>query len=193
MTIRQSILALLSEQPMYGAQLKAEFESRTGSTWPLNVGQVYSTISRLERDGLVVPAGEADEEHRIVYGLTSDGRDAAARWWTDPVLRESAPRSELAIKLALAVTVPGVDVAAVVQVQRRATLQQLQELTRLKRRSGDDPDEAGLAWELVLEHLVFTAEAEVRWLDHVESSLVRRRGRPRPQPVAPARALQEHR
>ena len=173
MTIRQSILALLSEQPMYGAQLKSEFETRTGSTWPLNVGQVYTTVARLERDGLVQSATEADDEHRIVYGLTETGRAAASRWWADPVDRDTAPRSELAIKLALAVTVPGVDVAAVVQVQRAATMRQLQDLTRLKRRSAA-ADPAGLAWSLVLESLVFAAEAEVRWLDHVESSLVRR-------------------
>lgn len=173
MTIRQSILALLSEQPMYGAQLKAEFETRTGSTWPLNVGQVYTTVARLERDGLVRSAGEAVEEQRIVYALTDAGRHAASRWWADPVDRDSAPRSELAIKLALAVTVPGVDVTSVVQVQRRATMRQLQDLTRLKRQQHPD-DPAGLAWSLVLESLVFAAEAEVRWLDHVESSLVRR-------------------
>lgn len=182
MTIRQSILALLSEQPMYGAQLKAEFETRTGSTWPLNVGQVYTTVARLERDGLVQAAGDAAEEHRIVYGLTEQGRHAAAAWWADPVDRDTAPRSELAIKLALAVTVPGVDVASVVQVQRRATMRQLQDLTRLKRGAGE-VDWAGLAWSLVLESLVFAAEAEVRWLDHVESRLVRAR-RPRVEPVA---------
>jgi DNA-binding PadR family transcriptional regulator len=189
-TIRQSILALLSEQPMYGAQLKAEFEARTGSTWPLNVGQVYTTVSRLERDGLVQADDDAVEEHRITYRLTESGRVAASRWWADPVDRDSAPRSELAIKLALAVTVPDVDVASVVQVQRRATMRQLQDLTRLKRGSVD-PGSSGLAWSLVLESLVFAAEAEIRWLDHVESSLVRQRA-VRAEPAAAASvALQE--
>jgi DNA-binding PadR family transcriptional regulator len=190
-TIRQSILALLSEQPMYGAQLKAEFEARTGSTWPLNVGQVYTTVARLERDGLVQADGDAVEEHRITYRLTDSGRVAASRWWADPVDRDSAPRSELAIKLALAVTVPDVDVASVVQVQRRATMRQLQDLTRLKRGCAD-PGSGGLAWSLVLESLVFAAEAEIRWLDHVESSLVRQRV-VRAEPAAAASvALQDH-
>jgi DNA-binding PadR family transcriptional regulator len=58
MSIRHGLLALLEEGPRYGYQLKSEFESRTGSTWPLNVGQVYTTLGRLERDGLVSPAGE---------------------------------------------------------------------------------------------------------------------------------------
>ena len=51
MSIRRGLLALLAQEPMYGAQLRTEFESRTGGTWPLNVGQVYTTLSRLERDG----------------------------------------------------------------------------------------------------------------------------------------------
>ena len=56
MSVRQSLLALLREGPRYGALLKADFEARTGGVWPLNVGQVYTTLARLERDGLVVGA-----------------------------------------------------------------------------------------------------------------------------------------
>lgn len=171
MSIRQGLLALLAQRPMYGAQLRAEFEARTGGTWPLNVGQVYSTLSRLERDGLVEAAGGPDDEGRIAYRLTARGRHEVGRWWTTPVDRGSHPRDELAIKLALAVTVPGVDVPAVVQTQRTQTLRALQDLTRLKQRATESDD---LAWLLVLDNLVFAAEAEVRWLDHVEARLLRR-------------------
>jgi DNA-binding PadR family transcriptional regulator len=174
MSVRQALLALLDEQPMYGAQLRSQFERRTGGTWPLNVGQVYQTLTRLERDGLVEAAGAADEEGRIAYRLTEAGRAASASWWTTPVDRADAPRDELVIKLALAVTVPGVDVPRVVQAQRTQTLRQLQDLTRLKQRADDQQD---LAWLLVLDNLVFAAEAEIRWLDHVESRLLRQRGR----------------
>jgi DNA-binding PadR family transcriptional regulator len=170
MSVRQGLLALLAEQPMYGAQLRSEFEVRTGGTWPLNVGQVYSTLARLERDGLVEAAGGPDEDGRIAYRLTEAGRDAVGRWWVTPVDRVEHPRSELAIKLALAVTVHGVDVPAVVQTQRTQTVRSLQDLTRLKRRADAADD---LAWLLVLDNLVFAAEAEVRWLDHVESRLRR--------------------
>jgi DNA-binding PadR family transcriptional regulator len=182
MSVRQALLALLDEQPMYGAQLRAQFERRTGGTWPLNVGQVYQTLARLERDGLVEPAGGPDEDGRIAYRLTKAGRAASASWWTTPVDRAEAPRDELVIKLALAVTVPGVDVPAVVQTQRTQTLRQLQDLTRLKQQADARED---LAWLLVLDNLVFAAEAEVRWLDHVEARLVRDRGRvgrPAPEP-----------
>lgn len=171
MSVKQGLLALLAQQPMYGAQLRAEFEARTGGTWPLNVGQVYSTLARLERDGLVEAAGGPDGDGRIAYRLTDDGRASVGRWWLTPVDRGDAPRDELAIKLALAVTVEGVDVPAVVQTQRTQTLRGLQELTRLKLRADERDD---IAWLLVLDNLVFAAEAEVRWLDHVEARLLRR-------------------
>ena len=172
MSVRQGLLALLAQRPMFGAQLRAEFEARTGGTWPLNVGQVYSTLGRLERDGLVEAAGGPDEDGRIAYQLTDDGRTTVGRWWLTPVDRTEHPRDELTIKLALAVTVPGVDVPAVVQSQRTQTLRSLQDLTRLKQRATEADD---LAWLLVLDNLVFAAEAEVRWLDHVEARLLRRR------------------
>ena len=171
MSVRQGLLALLEQRPMYGYQLRSEFESRTGAAWPLNVGQVYTTLSRLERDGLVEPAG-SDDDSRPLYQITAAGRAAVADWFSTPVSRSSPPRDELAIKLAMAVTVPGVDVRAVVQGQRTATLRALQEYTRLKARAtGDRPED--LAWLLVLDSLVFAAEAEVRWLDHCESRLAR--------------------
>jgi DNA-binding PadR family transcriptional regulator len=174
MSIRRGLLALLAQEPMYGAQLRSEFESRTGGTWPLNVGQVYTTLSRLERDGLVEAAGGVDDEGRIAYRLTEPGRAEVTRWWASPVNRENTPRDELVIKLALAVTVPGVDIRRLVQAQRTATLRHLQDLTKLKRATFD---EAGgrneLAWLLVLDNLVYAAEAEIRWLDHVESRLAR--------------------
>lgn len=218
MSVKQGLLALLAECPMYGAQLRVEFEERTGGTWPLNVGQVYTTLARLERDGLVEPTGEADAEGRISYRLTEAGTAEVGAWWTTPVDRDNTPRDELTIKLALAVTVPGVDVQAVAQTQRTSTLKHLHDLTRLKQqvmrkqreaeqsttgqgRTADPADTTGggadhdLAWLLVLENLIFTAEAEVRWLDHVETRLHRESLRPFPRsgrtPEATARAAAE--
>jgi DNA-binding PadR family transcriptional regulator len=174
MSIRRGLLVLLAQEPMYGAKLRSEFESRTGGTWPLNVGQVYTTLARLERDGLVEAAGGADGEGRIAYRLTEQGLGEVERWWSAPVDRGDTPRDELVIKLALAVTVPGVDIQRIVQTQRTATLRHLQDLTKLKRSTSDEaggPNE--LAWLLVLDNLVYAAEAEIRWLDHVESRLAR--------------------
>jgi DNA-binding PadR family transcriptional regulator len=180
MSIKYGLLALLEREPMYGYQLRSEFERSTGATWPLNIGQVYTTLSRLHRDGLVEGTGESDEQGKVVYRLTDAGRGELARWFTTPVTQDDRPRDELAIKVALAVTTPGVDARGVVQAQRTATLRHLQELTRLKVNAGADD----LAWLLVLDSMIFRAESEVRWLDHSETRLARIR----PPAPAPARA-----
>uniref|UniRef100_UPI003565AFED PadR family transcriptional regulator n=1 Tax=Nocardioides sp. TaxID=35761 RepID=UPI003565AFED len=171
MSVRHALLVLLEQGPRYGYQLRAEFEQHTGATWPLNVGQVYTTLTRLERDGLARESG-TDEEGHVVYEVTEAGHEEVAAWFTSPVSRSTPPRDELAIKLALAVTVPGVDVGTVIQRQRGATISALQDYTRLKR-DRDSSTPADMAWSLVLDSLIFNAEAEVRWLDHCEARLRR--------------------
>lgn len=170
MSIRQGLLTLLSEQPMYGYQLRQEFESRTGGTWPLNIGQVYTTLNRLQRDGLVTETDRRDDGS-LLYALTDAGRTEISQWWLTPVERGTPSRDELAIKLALAVTAEGVDVRAVVQRQRTESLRSLQAYTRLKTRIPEPPEPEDLAWLLVLDNLIFAAEAEVRWLDHAEQRI----------------------
>ncbi|MGH3353632.1 MAG: PadR family transcriptional regulator [Nocardioides sp.] len=168
MSVKHALLALLEDAPRYGYELRAEFEERTGASWPLNVGQVYTTLSRLERDGLV-EAGGTDAEGRSLYQLTEAGKVEVKGWFDTPVERAQAQRDELAIKLAVAVAVPSVDVGKVVQQQRSATMRALQGYRR-QARSGAAED---LAAGLVLDRLVFAAEAEIRWLDHCESRLRR--------------------
>lgn len=190
MSVRQAMLALLSEGPMYGYQLRSEFEQRTGSTWPLNVGQVYQTLTRLERDALVVVVGHGSGEDdqagasesgeatgdrgQVSYAITAAGRAEVSEWFGAAVPRTAPPRDELAIKLAIAVTLPGVDIGRLVQQQRTATMAALQEHVRAKRALAAGPDSVDtLARSLVLESLVFDAEAEIRWLDHCEARLRR--------------------
>lgn len=170
MSIRQGILALLSEGERYGYQLRQEFEARTGGIWPLNIGQVYTTLSRLQRDGLVVEAGRQDDGS-VVYALTDAGRAEAGRWWETPVDRGTPTRDEVAIKISLAVTSPGVDVATVVQRQRAETVRALQTYIRQQSEVPDPPKDDDLAWLVVLDSRIYAAEAEVRWLDHVEERL----------------------
>lgn len=145
------------------------FEEACGGTWSLNIGQVYTTLSRLERDELVEALPENESGQRP-YQITDAGRADVALWFATPVSRADRPRDELAIKLALALTTPGVDVRGVVQTQRTATMRTLQEYTRLKARADTRAD---LAWLLVLDAMLFQGEAEIRWLDHCEASLVR--------------------
>lgn len=183
MSIRHGLLALLERGPRHGYQLRAEFDAATGSTWPLNVGQVYTTLSRLERDGLVAQDGAPDADGRISYRLTDAGRAEVTSWFGSAVHSAGVPRDELAIKLALAVTTPGIDVLSVVQTQRAGTMAGLQQLTRLKARAGDGPED--LAWSLVLDSLLFRAEAEMRWLDHCETRVARAAARrPAADPAA---------
>ncbi|GAA2518115.1 PadR family transcriptional regulator [Rarobacter incanus] len=175
MSIRHAFLALLSERPMNGYQLRQEFDTRTGGAWPLNIGQAYTTLGRLERDRLVVKR-DADEASGDVFTLSDQGRAEATRWWQSAVGRDAPARDEVAIKLALAVTVPGVDVQAVVAVQRAETMRALHEYTHLKlttMEAAGGLGRADLAWSLVLDSLIFKAEAETRWLDHIEGTLAR--------------------
>ncbi|MEE2522474.1 PadR family transcriptional regulator [Pseudarthrobacter sp. J75] len=171
MSIRHSLLALLQDQPRYGYQLRVEFESRTGATWPLNIGQVYTTLDRLERDGLVQNNGDDGEGH-VIYSITKAGTEEVRSWFDAPVERNNPPRNELAIKLALAVTLPGVDVAAIIQAQRVASIRALQDYTKARRDTAANQRSADTAWLLVLDSLIFQTEAEVRWLDLCEARMV---------------------
>ena len=184
MSVRHSLLALLSAGPTHGYRLKTEFEAATGDVWPLNVGQVYTTLARLERDGLVT--AEADAEGQKVYQITEAGRDELRQWFETPVPREMIPRQELAIKLVFAMRSGMADVTAVVQRQRVATVRALQDVTRLKAAA----ESAGnLAWLLMLDALVFQADAEVRWLDMCQARLARENtaaGKARRHPEIPA-------
>lgn len=174
MSVKHGLLTLLDQSPMHGYQLRSAFEESTGATWPINIGQVYTTLARLERDGLIEESHAGAEGQRL-YAITEAGRAEVAAWFATPVPAEPA-RNELAIKLALAARTPGADIARIVQVQRAATIKALQDYTRARERAGDD-----LSWQLVADSLIFTAEAEVRWLDHCETRLTRHRSSSRSQ------------
>jgi DNA-binding PadR family transcriptional regulator len=173
MSVRLGLLALFADGPKYGYQLRTEFEARTGGAWPLNVGQVYTTLERLERDGLVAAAG-ANDDGRTVYAITDAGRSALTGWFETPVAEIDRPRNELAIKLLMAATTEGVDVPAVVQRQRTESMRLLRDCTSLRREADAADDMAGL---LLLDNVIFGLEGELRWLDHVEATVLRRGGR----------------
>lgn len=170
MSVRQSLLAILDQGPCYGYQLRHEFDRRTGSTWPLNAGQIYNTLERLERDGLV-ERGEIDEHGHVYWRITDAGSAEVAHWLSSPVARGQSTRDELAMKLAVAATLPGVDASALIHAQRTASLQRLQSLQQAKDAGADPDSPQALARALVLDSLIFTAEAEIRWLDHAEQRL----------------------
>ena len=168
MSVKHSLLAILSSGPSYGYQLKGEFERRTASTWLLNIGQVYSTLDRLVRDGLAEPRGE-DAEGRVHYAITAAGRAEVLAWFATPLEVAQPPRNDLAIKLTIAAATPGVDLTALVQAQRTATMRTLQHYTLAKRKA----DPGDLPWLLVVEQMILYAEAEARWLDHADGQFAR--------------------
>jgi DNA-binding PadR family transcriptional regulator len=176
MSVRQSLLAILDQGPCYGYQLRAEFDRRTGSTWPLNVGQIYNTLDRLERDGLV-ERGDVDEHGHVYWRITDAGAAEARNWLVSPVERGSGTRDELAIKLAVAATLPGVDVADIIERQRRVSVAQLALLHAAAGAGAAQDGPEGLASSLVVDSMIFAAEAELRWLDHSQERLARHPGR----------------
>ncbi|MGH9211268.1 MAG: PadR family transcriptional regulator [Acidimicrobiales bacterium] len=161
MSVRHALLALLSDGPKYGLQLRQEFEARTGEVWPLNVGQVYTTLQRLERDGFVESEGSETEGPQKSFRITSAGGHELADWLRTPAEAMPPPRDELVIKVLVALTVPDVDVPGVLQAHRRHLVEAMQSYTRLKEDLADD--EVALA--LVVDAELFRLEGMVRWLD----------------------------
>jgi DNA-binding PadR family transcriptional regulator len=170
MSVPHALLALLSEKPKYGLRLQNEFKSRTGEVWPLNVGQVYTTLQRLERDGLVEADGQAEpSEKQKRYRITSAGADALAEWLRTPPELVPPPRDELVIKVLVALQVPGTDVREILQVHRRHVVEVMQQYTRVKAAAAED--DVPLA--LVADAELFRLEAIVRWLDAADVRLKR--------------------
>ena len=170
MSVRHALLALLSEGPKYGLQLRQEFETRTGEVWPLNVGQVYTTLQRLERDGFVESSGEEGEEGpQKGFRITAAGEEELAVWLRTPPDLTTPPRDELVMKILVAMRVPGVDVHEVVQAHRRYLVELMQQWTRLK----EEEAHFDLSLALVVDAELFRLDAAVRWLDAADGRIKR--------------------
>ena len=180
MGVREGLLALLDEVPRNGYQLKATFEGATGRVWPLNAGQVYTTLDRLERDGLVTVLDlEHEGASQRSYELTDAGREELGAWWQAVPLDDPPPRDELMLKVLLAIEHGADHALEVVTRQRSALIMLLQQ----RRRAGPGAAPRGgvvdsLASRLVADALVVRAEADLRWLDLCESRLSRDRHDP---------------
>ena len=172
MSVRHALLALLAEGPKYGLQLREEFEARTGEVWPLNVGQVYTTLQRLERDGLAEsddapPDGR--EKHHKTFRITADGEAELAGWLRTPPDMSAPPRDELVMKVLVAMRVPGTNVHDVIQVHRRYLVELMQQWTRIKEAEA----ESDLSLALVVDAELFRLDAVIRWLDAADGRIKR--------------------
>jgi DNA-binding PadR family transcriptional regulator len=169
MSVRHAMLALLSQGPKYGLQLREEFQDRTGEVWPLNVGQVYTTLQRLERDGLVESDGTGEDGPQKAFRITSEGERELAGWLRTPPDLSSPPRDELVIKVLVAVRVPGTDPHEVIQAHRRYLVQLMQQWTRIK----DDEAHGDVGLALAVDAELFRLDSVVRWLDVADVRLNR--------------------
>jgi len=169
-SVRHALLAFLSEGPKYGLQLRQEFEERTGDVWPLNVGQVYTTLQRLERDELIESDGRGEEAGaQKAFRITKAGRVELDTWLNTPPDMTEPPRDELVIKVLAALRVPGVSVHDVIQIHRRYLVELMQQWTRLK----EDEAEFDLTFALVVDAELFRLDSVVRWLDTADGRLKR--------------------
>jgi DNA-binding PadR family transcriptional regulator len=168
-SIKHALLALLSEGPKYGLQLRQEFEAGTGEVWPLNVGQVYTTLQRLERDGFVESDDAAEEGPQKGFRITVEGEQELTEWLHTPPDLSQPPRDELVIKVLVALRIPGVDVHEVIQAHRRYLVELMQQWTRLK----EDEADYDLSFALVVDAELYRLDSVVRWLDSADGRLKR--------------------
>lgn len=195
MPVRHAILGLIHQRPRHGYELRDAFEALVGgpSVWDLKPAQVYTTLTRLERDGLVTADGpeRVGGPDRIVYRLTEDGRREFASWLSSGVHGEHV-RDEFFVKLMVALATPEADPESIVRTQRATLFRDLHALTAHRARLDRSTQ---LSRVLLLDKAVMHLEADLRWLDMVQARLddvvaqplpmpaPRRRGRPPTQRV----------
>src|SRR2546423_1130715 len=134
MSLRFGILGLLAEEPLHGYEVKTRYEALFGGTWELNIGQVYTTLQRLERDRLVDPVGERGDRGKQRYGLTESGTAALEEWLHEPEDEPQQLRQEVYLKLLLISRLANGNLEELLARQRRTCLQRLRDLSDLDRR-----------------------------------------------------------
>ena len=162
-------MGLLGEEPLHGYEVKNRFEAMLGGTWDVNIGQVYTTLQRLERDGLVRPVGERGDRGKLVYELSDRGREALDGWLGQPESGPQELREEIYVKLLLAARLANGDLGPLLGRQKRAYLQRLRDLNRLEDRARKD-GRKDLA-RLVRGALLHT-EADIKWIDELSEMAI---------------------
>ncbi|WP_043669160.1 PadR family transcriptional regulator [Clavibacter michiganensis] len=169
MSVRHALLAVLTEGTCYGYQLRTEFARRTGTSAPLNVGQIYNTLDRLERDGLVVK-GATDDAGHVPYTITAAGRSVVDAWLAESV-EGVAARDELLVKVTLALSLPEADAREVVRIQRASSRAEARALARDREEIEANADDLQLARILALEAQEAQVAARLAWLDAAEGRI----------------------
>jgi DNA-binding PadR family transcriptional regulator len=162
MSLKFGILGLLAEQPLHAYSVKGRFEDLLGGSWEVNIGQVYTTLQRLERDGLVEPAEPRGDRGRLPYRLTEVGRKALETWLAEPETEPQQLREAIYLKLLLAARVANGGLPDLLARQRRVYLQRLKDLAVLEEKAGSEGrDDLVLLYQGALLH----TEADLKWVD----------------------------
>ncbi len=181
MTVKHALLALLSEGPKCGHQLRDEVEARTGEMLPLDAGEVFTTLPRLERDRLVESDDAGADVPRKGFRITAEGERELAGWLRTPPDLAFPLHDELAKKILMALWAPCTDVHDVVQVHRRYLVERMQQWTRIKK--GKTGRDLGLA--LAVNAKLVRLDSVVRWLDTADGRIGWTASQPPPGPPTP--------
>lgn len=170
---QEVVLAMLAKEPSQGSQLRARLDQALGPLGEaMNDGQIYVTLRRLEKAGLITREGagaSADRPDRKVYVLTAAGEERVAEWLSEV----SWPKPDLAefhLKLIAAAAAGLADPIGIVDMQRRELLRRLRDVQRAQMAEPDDSDAA-----LLLEGIVLRLQADLRWLEACERNWIDRR------------------
>lgn len=168
MSVSYALLSLLEHQQLSASGLQHAFTDTMQGLWQLNIGQVTQTLTRLERDGLVREFGTITGptgRQSTTYALTEEGQVALDSWWREPIVRPMSERDDLITKVVFAKDLCAQDFTELLDVQRTAILHQIRKLN--ERAAG--LEKARTPERLIVEKHIFDLEAQIRWIDLIES------------------------
>jgi DNA-binding PadR family transcriptional regulator len=165
-SLKFGVLGLLKEEPLHGYEVKNRFEAMLGGTWEVNIGQVYTTLQRLERDGLVRPVGPRGDRGKLQYELSPEGQKALNHWLAQPDSGPQQLHEDIYVKLLLATRIANGDLQGLLARQKRAYLQRLRDLNRLEERARRD---GRIDLARLLRGALLHTEADLKWMDELSS------------------------
>jgi DNA-binding PadR family transcriptional regulator len=160
-SFRYAILGVLTQESLHGYEIKSRFETLLGSTWEVNIGQVYGTLRRLERDGLIEPIGERGERGKLAYQATEAGRRQLEQWLREPETEPQYLHEALFVKLLLLPRLAKGQLAPLIARQRRVYLQRLRDLAALERQARQ---EGRSDLVLLIKGATLHTEADLKWM-----------------------------
>jgi DNA-binding PadR family transcriptional regulator len=177
LSIKHALLGLLANGPLHGYDLKSAYEQELVPESHLNYGQVYTTLERLSRDGLVTHdvVRQSERPDKKVYELTREGRQLLREWLATPSRLDLDLRNETYLKLMLARRLKGSDPREVLAIERRGCFERLHEVSQTRARA--EKERAPLHAILLLELAVLQLEAFLKWLERCEEFLNREKSK----------------